>query len=187
MKKRIVWISGLAVVALLTGCILTGTFVTTYTVAPDENGDPIYISYADLEDCEFEVVLTDDGDFEDHKDKIKDIDNVGFYLDVTNLGSDVDTFQIFVESDSGGNWHESGMNTIIDSASYLFLTDLIIPPDSRKVIDWNQSLSYITDLGNVKPIIESGLFSIYVVALPRESFNIRVDSLVAIVTFTAGK
>ena len=190
MKKRILGILGLAAIALLTSCILTGTFVTTVRIVPDDQGDSLYVSFTNISDSEIEVDLTGDADFEDHKDDIKDIDNVGFYLDVTNLDADpshVDTFQIFIEADTSKNWNEYGMQTIIDSASYLFLTDVIIPGNSRKIITWNESVSKITDLENAMPIIESGLFSLYVLALPRDMFDLRVDSMVVVVTFTAGK
>ena len=183
MKKMGLILSAGALWALvLSGCIMTATGVITVRLAPDDYGNPVTVTEADYSEGEIEVNLSEDEDFAEFREKIKDIDNVGFYLEVTNnLGTDA-TFQLFLEPDTSKNWTDPAY--VVDSGAYLVFTGLTIPGGESVTIDWNASMAYINNLAEVKPYLESGLFSLYPLAVPHDDFNLTTDSLVIIVTLT---
>lgn len=197
MKKKIDLLLAISAVAVLfiSGCILTATGVVTVKLVPDEYGDPLIITPLSYNDPlnpngEIEVNLSDDEDFEDLKEHISNIDNLGFYLEVTNREFNEVTFQILLESDTSANYTDPQM--VIDSAADLIFTALKIPGrpqtgEVKTVVEWSESMQYITGLIDVKPILETGVFSLYPLAIPRDEFNLSVDSLVIIMTLTGKK
>ncbi len=182
-KYVICILAALTVTAVITGCIVTGTAVITVKLVPDPN--PVTITENNFDQSEMEVDLNDDEDFTEYKDKIKDIDNVGFYLSIANnLNSDV-TFQLLIDPDTSSNW--STIDEVIDARIEVIFTGLTIPANGSKVIDWDESVKYTSCVEKIKNILESGIFSIYPAAIPRNDFSVTIDSLVVIVTLTGSK
>ena len=180
----------LAVLALLIGCITTATFVTTAVLVTGSS--PLDLADEDYSGGELEADLTDDEDFKDNRNKIKNIDNIGFYAKITNNTLDPVIFQLFLEEDISKNWDqmESPAQVVVDSTTALILTGLTIPGSGTVTMNWNESMNYITGLGYIKDIIETGSFAIYPIARRGPDFDvdfdITIDSLVVIVTFTGG-
>ncbi len=189
MRKQYLWMASLltAIVFIVTGCILTGTVVVTAVLVPTSSGSSLTITDADVTDSEIEVDLDEDEDFEEYKDDIKNIDALGFYLDITNNNDTAVTFQIFLEADIDADWDQVSIQTVIDSASALVFTGLTIPANTQVIVEWEESSAYIGDMVVAKPILQSGEFSVYPLAIPRDDFNVTIDSLVAIITLTGGK
>ncbi len=184
--KRIYHLLPVVILILFAGCIFTGTVVITASVAPDADGNPINISHLDYSDGELEVDLTHDATFNDYKDDIKNIESVGFYLIAeNNLFTDA-TFQLFLVGDTAANYGSA--QELVDSLADLILTGLRLPARTattyRTIIDWNESMKYITNLDEFKDELETGVFSLYPAVIPRDNFNITIDSLVIIVTLT---
>lgn len=188
-SKRMDYLLPVVVLILFAGCIFTGTVVITASVAPDANGDPINISHLDYSDGELEVDLTRDATFNDYKDDIRNIESVGFYLIArNNLFSDA-TFQLFLVGDTAANYDSA--QALVDNLEVLILTGLTLPARTtatiRTIVDWNESMKYVTNLDEFKDVLETGVFSLYPAAIPRDNFNITIDSLVIIVTLTGNK
>lgn len=180
-SKIILAVAAAAVIVIAAGCIMTGTFVITVKLVPP---GPVTVSNADYTEGRQQVDLTQESDFADNQDKIKDIDNIGFYASVKNNLNDTVTFQLFLEKDTAKHW-ETALEAA-DSCTALILTGLTIPGKKTVTIDWNESLKYVTGLNDIKKILETGHFSLYPVAVPRDNFSLTIDSLVIIVTLTGG-
>jgi hypothetical protein len=187
MKKLYLILGAAAVVIVLTaaGCLITGTFVITATLVPNEsNPDHVDISNLTYTNGELEADLNGDSDFEDNKDKIRNIDAVGFYAEVTNLRSEPVSFYLFIEEDTSANWSSSA--NVIDSATAVVFTGFTLAANQSRIVTWDESLAYVSVDQRVKDIVETGSFSLYPAATPSDLFSIRVDSLVVIVTLTGG-
>ena len=178
----------LGTAVLLTGCIVTGTVVLTVPIIPNADYNVLDINHNDISGSEIEVDLSDDGDFKEVSDKINDIDNLGFYLSVKNNLDTAVIFQLLIEEDTSKNWdtRDSAVYMVVDSATVLIFHGLTIPAGQTKVVEWDESMKYITDLESAKRILETGSFSIYPAAIPRDNFSVSIDSLVVIVTITGG-
>ena len=186
--KKIYWIcAAVAAVtaAVFAGCVLTGTVVMTAKVAPDAAGEPINITNLDYSEGELEVDLSNNATFKDYRDDIRNIENIGFYLEARNNRYAPVTFQIFLEPDTAANY--ANTEDMVQSRAQPVLTELIIPAQESVVIDWNESMQYISGLDEFKGALETGVFSLYPAAVPRDAFNVTIDSLVMIVTLTGKK
>ncbi len=196
-RSKLSYILPLALIALtIAGCVFTSTVVITQKVAPDVNDEPItlvdqgYPADTRIEGCEQLIDLTKNATFNDFKANIKNIDNVGFYLSAENNLFSPTMFQLFLVPDTSKHYLSPQM--LVDSLADLVLTGVTIPARSQVTIDWNESMQYITNLDLFKDVISGGVFSLYLAALDpqsgaRDNFNIKVDSLVFIVTLTGKK
>ncbi|MCK5126931.1 MAG: hypothetical protein KAR42_11805 [candidate division Zixibacteria bacterium] len=174
------------------GCIMTATVIVTSKLAPDADGSSIRFSHLTYSDGKMVVNLNSDSDFEEYKDNIKNIDNIGFYLEVSNYEFSDATFQLFLEPDTTKEWTTPYMPADSNS-SLLFFTGLTIPKrpsgalTGKTIVTWEESIEYLSDLESIKPFLEKGVFSIYPNIVPRDDFDISIDSLVIIITLTGQK
>ncbi len=173
-NKILVLLSALLVLSVFCGC--EGLIVGTFVISLDIDGGDI-VTQDDF--SKFYVDLTTESEWNDHKDEIKDIDNVGFQLWVTNSGATAVTGQLFASTDSS----YADTAAVRDSAT-LVLDGLTLPPGATYV-DWPSSLTYLREVDKLKQLVEGGTFAIYALTttLP---FTITVDSATVIVTVTAG-
>jgi hypothetical protein len=183
-KRRLILVAVLVSIAgIVAGCLTTGTVVVTARLSPDSTGSAIQIS-SDLTE-ELEVNLGENATFKDYQDDIRNIDNIGFCMIVTNNFFTDATFQLFFEPDTSANY--DSVQVMLDEFVELILTDIIIPARATTTIEWNESMKYITNLQEFKSVLEGGIFSIYPAAIPRDNFNLTIDSLVVIVTLSGSK
>ena len=89
------------------------------------------------------------------------------------------------EPDTAANY--DSIAVMIDEGTDLILTGVPIPENQAVTIDWNQSMEYITNLDYYKDVLEGGVFSLYAAAIPREVFDVTIDSLVVIITLSGSK
>jgi hypothetical protein len=174
-------------IIILAGCITTGTIVITAKVAPKPDDSPIAISNQDYTEGKIIVDITNDASFKDYKGNIKNIDNIGFYARVRNEISADATFQLFLEGDTSITWTSPDTVVLPASGTYLIFTGLMIPAGDTVEVTWNESMEYIDNLDEIKEVLETGIFSLYPVAIPRNNFRIEIDSLVVIITLTGKK
>lgn len=173
-KKMLILLSALLMLSVFYGC--EGLIVGTFVISIDIKGGDI-VTKDDF--TKFYVDLTKESEWNDHKDEIKYIDNVGFQLWVTNNGPMAVTGQLFASTDSS----YADTATVRDSAT-LVLDGLTLPPGATYV-DWPSSLTYLCEVDKLKNLVKGGKFAVYALTttLP---FTITVDSATVIVTVTAG-
>jgi hypothetical protein len=182
-KKLLILLAVISAAAIITGCIITGTVVITFLVVPDP--DPVTVTPATFEDGELTVDLNDDEDYLEYKDDIKNIDNVSFYLSVRNNQASPVTFQILIDPDTLNDW--TSIEDAIDDGVDVMFSDLTLPGSSTIILDWEEATPYTSQAEEIKTILKSGVFSIYPAAIPRNNFNITIDSCIVVVTLTGGK
>ncbi len=182
-KKYIPYLLMALAAALIYGCILTGTVVITALAVPDP--DPVTVNETTFMDGEIEIDLNGISEFEDYKDNIRDIDNVAFYLSVHNNQATDVNFQLLIDPDTSNNW-PTLQDAIVDGIDVLF-SGLLIPGNKTVIIDWDESISYTSQIDDIKNILKDGIFSLYPAAIPREDFSVTIDSCVAVITLTGAK
>lgn len=192
MNKRMYPVITVALfLAAFAGCIMTATVLVTAKLSPNDAGQPIRITDTEYSGGRIVVNLNGDEDFEEYKDNIKNIDNIGFYLEASNPSFNPVTFQLFLEPDTLKNWTDAQMP--IDSGSLLIFTGLTVPGRTQStalgkvVVTWEESIEYINELEAIKTYLKDGVFSVYPNVVPRDDFDITVDSLVLILTLTGQK
>lgn len=176
MKSKMLRYSliGLAVIALgLAGCIISGTFVI-------------------VEDFEFTITselywdsvdLTDDPDWEDHKDDIENIDAVGFEMDINNMSGSAVTFTAYLgdydESPNGGtptvSWVQNNATQVLAE---------ITVPAGMSTITYSESIGKILAVAYIKSLLLSGQFNFYGIASGGTG-TFEIDEGKVIVTVTA--
>jgi len=158
------------------GCIIiAATFVIDYEIDSNDLFTATDFEY-------FEVDLTDDATWNDHKDEIAYIDNVGFVMSIDNNGAADANGELYI-----ARTHNSSITTAaqVKSNTTRILSGLVLPPGNT-VVDWATSLGYVEGVDSLKAIAETGTFVIYATTetLP---FDLHIDAAVVIVTVTASK
>ncbi|MEZ5360220.1 MAG: hypothetical protein R3F48_15490 [Candidatus Zixiibacteriota bacterium] len=164
-------LAGLAIVSIVAGCIVSGTFVIVADFDFTASGD-FYFHRVDI---------TDDATWQDHKDDIDFIDAVGaeFYITSTE-GTDV-TFNVYVDDYTTG----PDPITVPTSASKI-ITDFTVPNGTTK-ITYKQSLSILTNLERLKTLAKKGMFDYYATTTGTVGSTFVIDSAKIIVTISASK
>nr|MBN2277568.1 hypothetical protein [candidate division Zixibacteria bacterium] len=172
-------ISTCLVLLVALGCssLISGTTVIDFHIDGGDisvSGDVYY----------FQVDLTDEDVWKDHRDQIKNIDNVGFELWLT------DTVQIDSSYTLTGELYIAPLETDIyttieevEDNTTLIVQNLEVPSGTTTYIDWNASLEHLTNIDSLKYYAEQGTFTVF--GITREApFKIQVDSATVIVTVT---
>lgn len=166
-------IMGTLLLALaLTGCIVSATFIIDDVFYFTLKGD-FYFNQVDV---------TDDEDWEDHKDKIRLIDAVGFELFYTSYENGNVTIDAFVDHYSGFGSDPASVPT---SATQV-IDDFVIPPGIAKM-SYMQSLGAIDNLDSLKVLAKAGQFDVYVTSTGTVGSTLLIDSIRVIVTLTASE
>jgi hypothetical protein len=145
-----------------------------------ENEDLIYngdIYYASVD-------WTDDADWEDHQDNIKDIDLVGFELWATNADETADTFTVYV-ADLQSSLDGSSTRSEVDSVATLAVNGLPLAPSGQTHVTYGQSFKYLDNVETLKNVVETGKFKLFAF-VTSPTVDVTIDSLRVIVTLTAG-
>lgn len=176
----------LAVAAILAGCLTSSTEVITVKLSPNAQGDPIRVSdQLFAANGEIEVNLENNAAFKDYQDDIRNIDNIGFYLSITNNDPEDVVFQLFLEPDTTADY--DSVQQVIDNYVELLIPHISVPANKRVTLDWGQSVEYVESAQYFEDIIKGGAFSLYVGAVPHDVFDITLDSLVLVITLTGVK
>lgn len=141
--------AGLAVVILLAGCgllsiqVLVNEEIGTTSVP----GDFFY----------YGVDVTDEEDWDDHKDDIEFVNYVTFDLYLRNPGGTDITFDGYIDDFA----NTACTNSACAAATTRFLRDITIPASSSRHIYAGQSFEFMENLEVMKALAESGQFHFY--------------------------
>ena len=173
IREKLAAISLVGILLLLTGCLISGTFVVTIFIDGDD-----FTTFTGL--YHYEVDLTTDSDWEEHKDKIKDIDVIGVELWLTNSGEAATTFNVWID-DIGEPTYTSV--TAVDANTTQILEDIAIASGANH-ITYAESLPLIQNVATLKTLAESGQFHFYGHSSLGAEFHL--DSARVVVTVSAG-
>ena len=164
----------IAVGLLLGGCLLiSGTFVIVESFDFTTQSGFYY----------YDIDITDEPDWEDHKDNIDAIDLVGFELWIDNFEAAGWTFDVYV--DDGDAAAYDNRDDVIANATQI-LTGLIIPIGSTH-LTYGESFAYVTNVETLKTLVKTGNFHYYGFASGGTVHGYEVDSGKVIITFSASE
>lgn len=178
MNKIKLALAALLTVSLIIGCgIATGSFTFGY-----ELDGPISSTNANLEWESIDLTTIDD--YNDHKDKIKSVDNIALVGVVHNLGNTAVSGEVWLAYDSTyGDYGNNSPDTVRAHGTRIFVSP-VIPTSDSLVIDWEEGLSYIENFAEVQAAVELGQFVLYGLG-DSQFFDVYIDVDI-IITITAG-
>ncbi|UCE23227.1 MAG: hypothetical protein JSU74_07930 [Candidatus Zixiibacteriota bacterium] len=140
---------GLALVFLLTGCgLISITFLLDEDI--DETFVPTSFYY-------YGVDVTDEEDWEDHKDDIKQANWVTFELYLTNPGGTDITFDGYVDDATG----TACTNATCAMGTTKILSNITIPAGSERYISPGESLNFMENMDILRDLAVTGMFNFY--------------------------
>ena len=143
---------GLALVILLTGCgIISVTFLLNEDIDTTSVPTDLFI---------YNVDVTDEEDWEDHKDDIQQVNWVSFEFYLTNPGGADVTFDGYIDDIDNS---QCGTIPCAEAATRV-LKDITIPAGSSVHISHGNSFSYMENMSIMKDLAEAGAFHFYGVA-----------------------
>ncbi len=171
-RMKILALAGLIVVAaVVSGCLVSGTFIIVEDF--EFTGQTGYYHYS--------VDLTNEPDWEDHKDDIDMIDAVGFEFTITNNSNVATVFNAWV-TEAGTDY---GSVAEITGNATKVITDLAVPALGTVPVTYAQSLGHLTNLEALKTLVKSGRFEYYGTSTNNPDVNFDVTDGKIIVTFSA--
>ena len=160
------------------GCIVSGTFVVVESFEfTTQSG--YYLKAVDL---------TDNEDWEDHRENIDEIDVVGFELWITNNEPTEWKFWAYMDD------YEEACTTLTcangSSTKFLIFDTLTVPAasssSSTKFVSYAESFNYIQNLDKIKAMVKSGQFNYFGFANGGGGgLGGQVDSIRVIITVNA--
>jgi hypothetical protein len=174
--KKIILItlkSALALVALTmvmgANCVTSGNIVILQEI-PDFNAQTANTLTAE------NVNLLENEDWQDHKEDINSIDDIGFACRITNHESSAASGQLYVSKLK----EQTTVESIKDNA-ILVLDGITVNPGETREIKWGESHDFIMNFESVKDVIFSENFWVYFIAA-ETPFEITVDDIVLIMS-----
>lgn len=169
--KIMLVISSLFLLALgLNGCLVSGTFIIVEEI--DFTAASGFYFY--------QVDITDDPDWEEHKDKIDFIDAVGVEFYITSTESIDVTFNVYIDDYSG----PASSPTEVPSTATKIIDNLVVSPGVTK-ISYSESLGFLTGVDRLKALTKTGKFDYYGASSGNDGTTFVIDSGKVIVTFSA--
>jgi len=155
----------------VTGCLLSGTFVIDLPL------DEMLFSSSTF--YQQKLDLTDNQTYNEHKDQIKDITDIGFALKIENKTGSNASGELYLSDDST-------YTTVaqVKNSATLVLTGISVPPNTTKSINWSESYQYIKNLEVLKDQAKSGSFWVYAI-IDNAPLNLRIYDASVIITFAA--
>lgn len=131
-----------------------------------------------------QVDLSTNDDWNEHKDDIAAIDDIGFACRIENLGAQPAGGQLFLfkpknENDSLASYSD------VQSKGTLVLDGIVVEPGATREIKWQESYDYLQNFEKAKQIIFTEKFQVYFVA-DKTPFSIQVRDIVLFLS-VAGK
>ena len=133
----------------------------------------------DQVDSEF-VNLEENDIWEDHKDEIKNIQSVEFYVEITNHENSVASGQVYVS--------EGPLATLgaIKNNAFLVLDGISVQPNETRVIEREESVQYLQNIEKLMELIKDGAFYVHGAADETPFHVVFSDKTAIIISFTAG-
>jgi hypothetical protein len=147
-KSRLLLASLAIVLLLAVGCIVSGTFIIVEDFGFDTASG-----------VHFEAVdITDDPDWQEHKDDIESIRAVGFEMTIENTSGNDITFSGYM--DAYGDPVLTSLSQLETDATQI-LNDLTIPANTEVVMTYSQSIGLIMNVDYIKAQTITGQFHVY--------------------------
>jgi hypothetical protein len=167
---------GLVLVSLaLGGCLLiSGTFVVTESFSFDVSD---YLSFQAVD-------LTENSDWQDHKDNIDMIDAVGFTMTMDNSNGSAVTFNLYVAPYADKQLYNTLIDfqqAVTDGDVYVVIKDLTVPAGTSTVT-YAQSLTHLHNLDKLKELTKTGKLHLYATTSLAGSFTVDPGSIVVTVS-----
>jgi hypothetical protein len=167
-------IISLAIIVLLSaGCkdmLVSGTFIIVKSFSfTAQSGFYFY-----------QVDITDDPDWQEHKDKIHKIDAVGVEFYITSTEAIDVTFNAYID-----DW--SGLGPVpssVPATATQIIKDFTVSPGKTK-ITYKQSLGILTGIDRLKALAKIGKFDYYGTSTGNTGTDFKIDSAKVIVTVSA--
>ncbi len=183
MKKKNLILSGslFLMTLLVSGCLLvSGTFVIVETVNVTLQSGFYSTS----------INLTNNADWEDHRDKLDKVEVVGFELWVTNNEPVEWSFWAYMDNFDSNCTTESCANA--STTKFLVFDTLTIPAasetSSTKIVSYAESFQYIQNLDEIKQMVFDGSFNFYGYGAGGQNGNGgTIDSIRVIITVNASE
>ena len=170
MKKSILLILALLLPVVIAGCIASGTLVVVFDI-------PRFISLP-LEVVYQPINLTDNSDYEDHKDKLKTIDEITLAGFIVNRGSNDAISEIWISDEL-----YTDTASVRANATLIFISPSI-PSNDTLFLHWSDGRANMRNLDIFEDQIKNGgQFNVYGIA--DGTFDLEYD-LSVIITLTAG-
>jgi hypothetical protein len=172
IQKKISGLMGLVlIVVLLSGCIVSATFVIVkeFSLAPKEG---FYF---------YQVDLSTNGTWQDHRDEIDDIEAVGFEFYIHSSASGDIAFSVFVDDYSGAGADPDEVSSTAD-----VVLDSLIAHEGPSKISYSKTVGLIEHLDRLKKLTKTGQFDVYTTSTGTVGSTFVIDSAKVIVTFSAG-
>ena len=138
----------------------------------------LLIGTFDVNGGEFEqatIDLSEDETFNDHKDEIEVIDRVGFMGDVTNHSGQDALLSVYFST-------QAGLTDPVTQATPIFVNVPI--PAAGRTVTYEESLDLLQNFDQLQEAIKGGVITFYTTA--NGTFNLTVNDLTMIITFTVG-
>lgn len=175
MKKHLITSLKLALGLLAVTLIMGSSCITT--------GNVMVVEYIDDFDAQTEtnldyerVDLTTNSDWQEHRDDIAGIDDMGFACRITNNANSPATGQLYLYDPKNDN---DSLLTIseVQQEAIKVLDGIVVPAGETREIEWQESYDYLENFDDAKNIIFSEKFQVYFIAA-NTPFNIRVTDIV---------
>ena len=183
MKMKTLRRGSLALVLLLTGCLISGTFVIVIGLTG------LATTFVNGMVKESVNLAAEDETWEDHADDIKRIDKITFDAIVTNTLSTATTLNVYI-SDNATYASGAAVMAGVGTDVYEVLIGYITKPnatDTLTVVEADALLRLTgANFEGVKALIESGVFCVYVTSSASVAQG-QIDEANVYITFTAGE
>lgn len=143
--------AGIFVACLLTaGCLVSGTYPIVQGINFSFTANTGYYWYP--------VDLNDNDEWEEHKDKLDDIEAIGFEFDIANNTSENCEFTVMFKEETGPA-DQNNPPTNINLSDYLLVIDgLAVAAGATRHVSYVESMGMIQNQAALKTIIMSGRF-----------------------------
>jgi len=169
-------ILGLILICLVfVGCkdlLVSGTFIFVETFAYTADSDFYF----------YQVDITDDPDWDEHKDKIDFVDAVGFEFYITSSEEGDVTFNAYIDDHSG-----LGPLPISTPITATKVIDGFVVAPGVSLITYKQSLGLITGIDRLKELVKIGMLDYYGEVTGNSGGTFEIDSTKVIVTLSASE
>jgi len=176
-NKLMSFIIGLLIVCLcFVGCkdiIISGTFIFVETIINFTAQTGFYF---------YQVDITDDPDWDEHKEKIDFVDAVGVEFFITSTEAADVTFDAYIDRYSGIG---SDPSSVPASATQI-IEDLTVSPGVTH-ITYKESLGFLRGLDSLKVYSKIGMFDYYGQSTGNDGTTFIIDSAKVVVTLSASE
>lgn len=170
MKKTVLLFAKLSLALVALFFILGTSCITTGNVMVAEYLDDL-IGQTDQNFDKGEIDLTNNGDWQEHKDQLNSIDDIGFACVIKNNTSTVATGQIYISDKAYSTADAARVGAV------KILDGIVVAANATREIKWQDSYDFLTNFDEAKRIIYTEHFYVYFM-VKETPFSIDVTKIV---------